>query len=581
MANIRILNLSSYTAPEIKEVPNKEWVEYGGGNNYFQYLIDRYNGSPTNNAIINGIIELMYGKGLSATNASKKPDEYAQMKAIFKKDTIRRLVSDYKMMGQCAFQVVYNDLHDTIVQVEHFPIETLRAEKCNEEGDIEAYYYASDWQAVANNKEVPLRIPAFGKSQEGVEIMYVKPYRAGYYYYAPVDYQGGLQYAELEEEISNYHLNNIKNGMSPSLLLNFNNGVPDEEEQVLLENRITEKFTGSSNSGRFILAFNDNKELAATVEAIQLNDAASQYQFLSDEAREKLMVAHRVTSPMLLGIKDKTGLGNNADELITASHLFENIVIEPLQNVVLDAISEILNFNDITLDIYFKTLQPLAIDDVEVVNSGEAEKETGISLDSHSVPELTKEISERLFNTLSASGEVISPDEYELVDERPVDYDKEKIYDALWTFASVIESTPNQKSEQDTSVIKVRYKYTEGSENTGSSRDFCNKMMSANRVYRYEDIINAGAVNPGFGPNGSSTYDIWLYKGGPWCKHFWLRQTYLRKNNERISVNDAKRLIDRLDPSLRKEADIEPNPKQVAEAPRYMPDNGYLNPPWK
>ena len=182
----------------------------------------------------------------------------------------------------------------------------------------------------------------------------MKPYRAGYFYYSPVDYQGGLQYAELEEEVANYHINNIKNGLSPSLLLNFNNGIPDEEERNIIENRIAEKFSGSSNAGRFILAFNDNKEMAATIEPVSLSDASEQYQFLADESMRKLMVAHRVTSPMLLGIKDNSGLGNNANELETASVLFENTVIEPMQEMLIDAINEILAYNDISLNLKWR-----------------------------------------------------------------------------------------------------------------------------------------------------------------------------------------------------------------------------------
>ena len=145
--------------------------------------------------------------------------------------------------------------------------------------------------------------------------MYIKPYRAGFKYYSPVDYQGGTQYAELEEEISNYHLNNIMNGLAPSMLINFNNGTPDPEQRELIERRIYEKFSGSSNAGKFILAFNDNAETAADIQPIQISDAHNQYQFLSDESARKILVSHRVVSPMLLGIKDNTGLGNNADEL--------------------------------------------------------------------------------------------------------------------------------------------------------------------------------------------------------------------------------------------------------------------------
>ena len=228
-------------------------------------------------------------------------------------------------------------------------------------------------------RDRPKRIPAFGTSKEGLEILYIRPYKAGFYYYSPVDYQGGLQYAELEEEIANYHINNIQNGLQPSMLINFNNGTPPKEIRDEIERSIYEKFSGTSNAGRFILAFNDSKELAASIEPVVLNDAHQQYQFLSDESMKKVMVSHRIVSPMLVGIKDQTGLGNNAQELETASILMDNTVIRPMQVTIIDALERILEYNEIDLDLYFMTLQPLEFTDLtNAMTDAEVEKETGV-----------------------------------------------------------------------------------------------------------------------------------------------------------------------------------------------------------
>ena len=581
MSNIRFVNLSSYTTPVVKEQRGKEWVSYGDSNNYFQYLIDRYNGSATNNAIINGIAELIYGKGLDATDSNRKPDQYAKMKSLFSKDCMRKVTSDFKMMGQCAFQVIYSKDHQQITEVYHMPVESLRAEKCNDEGDIEAYYYAKDWGAVEGKKETPIRIPAFGFSNEGIEILYIRPYRAGFYYYSPVDYQGGLPYAELEEEVANYHLNNIKNGMSPSMLINFNNGVPTEEERYLIESRIGEKFSGTSNAGKFILAFNDNKEMAADITPVQLSDASDQYQFLADEAMRKLMVAHRVTSPMLLGIKDQSGLGNNAEELKTASTLFDNTVIRPMQETILDGVDKILAYNDISLNLYFKTLQPLEFQEGVVVDQETMEEETGIKL---SKQEPNDDHLDSMFNLLDEMGEVINEDEWELVEESPVDYEAEAQMEKFFAFASTGTAFPNAKSKQDGvtpegRIYKVRYGYAP--EKAGSnSREFCKKMIGAKKVYRKEDILEMGnrSVNAGFGPQGADTYDIWLYKGGARCHHFWMRKVFMAKEgavgvdaknpNAEISVNKAKK----------EGAELEVNDKKVATRPVDMPNEGFLNP---
>jgi hypothetical protein len=374
---IHVLNLSSYTAPPVVESARNDWVDYGEGNDYFQYLIDRFNGSPTNNAAINGISEMIYGRGLEATDSEESPAKYAEMRSLFKKECMKKVCYDYKMMGQAALQIIYNRDHTKIVKVEHIPIETLRAEKATL-GKTEAYYYHSNWSEIRRDEQ-PKRIPAFGTSKKPLEILYIRPYKAGFYYYSPVDYQGGLQYAELEEEIANYHINNIQNGLQPSMLINFNNGTPDKETRDNIERSIYEKFSGTSNAGKFILAFNDSKELSATIEPVVLNDAHQQYQFLSDESMKKVMVSHRIVSPMLVGIKDQTGLGNNAQELETASILMDNTVIRPMQVTIIDSLQKILEFNGIELDLYFQTLQPLEFTDLtNALTDAEVEKETGV-----------------------------------------------------------------------------------------------------------------------------------------------------------------------------------------------------------
>ena len=562
MSDLRVINLSTYTSPEIKEVRNKDYILYGEDNMYFQYLIDRYNGSPTNNAIINGISEMIFGKGLDATDSNRKPNEYAQMKVLFTDDCVRKLVYDFYLMGQCAIQVIYSQDRTRIAELEHIPVETLRAEK-SVDGEIEAYYYANDWTKVKQNTELK-RIPAFGKSKESLEIMYIKPYRAGFFYYSPVSYQGGLQYAELEEEVSNYHLSNILNGLSPSMLIQFNNGVPNEEERELIEQRIYQKFSGSSNSGKFILAFNDNPEQAATMEPVQLSDAHNQYEFLSSESTKKIMVSHRVVSPMLLGIKDQTGLGNNADELKTASILMDNTVIRPFQTLLINHFDKILAYNKISLNLYFKTLQPLEFTDLDNVEDEETkEEETGVKSELSKDVYLDDETMDGIANELIDKGEEMG-DEWELIDERPALDDETEIQN-YFEFASVMTGDARKKSVQDTSLFRIRYKYTAGRSTEGKSREFCQKMMAANKVYRKEDLDKQSSANSELSPSGSSTYNIWLYKGGVNCSHYWMRRIYLKKGNKKISVGRARKMISALPFGERKDARFETNPPEVAQ----------------
>lgn len=624
MNDIRIVNLANYTTPKIKEERTKDWVRYGEDNDYYQYLIDRYNGSPTNNAIVNGLSEMIYGKGLDATNSAQKPDEYAKMKTLFTTECVRKLVLDLKLMGQCAMQVIYSKDRNSIAKVEHFPVETLRMEKA-QDGEIKGYYYHPDWKKIKPSEQ-PERIPSFGSSQEPIEIYCIKPYRAGFYYYSPVDYQGGLQYAELEEEIANYHLNNIKNGLAPSMLINFNNGIPNEEERSLIENRIYEKFSGSSNSGKFILSFNDNTDTQANIEPVQLSDAHSQYEFLSNESSRKILVSHRIVSPMLFGIKDQTGLGNNADELKTASILTDNVVVKPFQNLLIDAFDQILAYNDISLKLYFRTLQPLEFTDVEDVQDEETiEEETGVKMASQKVSSDTAIIDDRLAYSTPEKAELIAKDlgcegyhehefegqtwympcqehnlnsvaddlialgeeedeykDWELVDEMEVNYEMEDKLDKMIGLASVGQALPNRKSKQDKEIegvqYRVRYRYSplEETKRGGKSvsRDFCKKMIAANKLYRKEDIIamDNKPVNKGWGKGGAATYSIWLYKGGGSCHHKWLRQTFrgivkgdIAKKDPNISTNKSEREGYRVR-----------NPKEVSMKPKDMPNSGFV-----
>ena len=582
---VSVVNLSSYTSPKVVESSTNEWVGFGADNNYFQYIIDRYNGSATNNAAINGISQMIFGKGLDALNSAKNPESYARMISLLKKDDVRKNCYDLKLTGQSAIQVIFSNGGKKVEKVQHFPIETLRAEKCGEDDDkVKAYFYHPDWQNIKPSDE-PLRIPAFNSKENGhhdIEILYIKPYKAGMFYYATPDYQGCLQYCELEEEVSNYHINNVQNSMSPSMLINFNNGVPDDETQRLTEQKIKSKYGGSSRSGTPIIAFNDNKESAATIDAVQLSDAPQQYQFLASEAEKKIMVGHRVISPMLMGIKDNTGLGNNAEELKTATILMDNTVIKPFQDLLIDAYTQILAINNISLKLYFKTLQPLEFTDLENVKDSETrEEETGVKMAKQNEGFNDEEMLNSLY------GEEIT-DEWELVDDREFNEENESIEEwanskikeklsIVQKLANVVKSKPNGFSYLDKSFYKVRYQYAEKYK-SANSRDFCKTMMqrtSKGVVYRLEDIDKASreGVNKKFGHKGQD-YDLFKFKGGVQCGHVWREQLYrLKKKTEKGAPQVSK--YDETDniPNTYK-----PKPRGNKEskiAPKDMPNNGH------
>ena len=581
--NVHVLNLSAYTTPIIQESKRDAWVDFGEDNNYYQFLLDRYTNSTTNSAIINNISRLIYGRGLSATDASRKPNEYAQAMALFNKDCLRKIAIDRKMLGQFAIQVHYNDKHDRILKAFHMPVNLLRAEKCNKDGEIEAYYYSDDWTDV--KKYPPTRIPAYGYSKDKIEILFAKPYAVGMKYYSYVDYNGAVPYALLEEEISDYLINEVQNGFSGTKVVNFNNGVPTEEQQSIITNKVLSKLTGSKGQ-KVIVAFNDNMDTKTTVDDLPLNDAPEHYTYLSEECMRKIMLGHNVTSPLLFGIAGANGFSSNADELQNSFILFNNMVIKPLQDEILEALDTILSFNGISLNLFFKTLKPLEFTDLEnAQNTEQVAEETGTELSKHE--HLDNEVAQSLIDL----GE--EPNEnWLLIDEFPVDYDnddaenellskepKKSLFSKLVELVSTGTAVPNAKSGQDEVIdgfnFITRYKYVGAVES--KTRQFCRKMIESDKIYRKEDIIRMGgqAVNSGWGPKGADTYSIWLYKGGGNCHHRWNKQVYVNFEGRGIDVNSpkAKQIAQA---KAAKYGYVVKNEDLVSQRPVDMPNYGFL-----
>jgi hypothetical protein len=579
MNNLHILNLAKYEAPVISESKRNEWVTYGDNNEYFDFLIERYKNSTTNNAIINNISRLIYGRGLFALDANKKPNEYAQMMSLFNQDCLRKLCFELKALGQCAIQVHYDKNHKKILKAYHIPVQLLAPEKCNKDGEIEAYYYSDNWEDI--KKFPPKRIDAFGYSNNEVEILYIKPYSLGMKYFSYVDYQGAISYALLEEEVANYLINEVQNSFSGTKIVNFNNGVPTPEQQDTITSQVLGKLTGSQGR-KVIVSFNDNVETRTSVEDIPLNDAPDHYTYLSEECLRKIMLGHNVTSPLLFGIASTNGFSSNADELKNSFILFDNMVIKPYQDLLIANLDRILAFNSVSLKLAFRTLQPLEFTDLENVQTEEQKaEETGVELSKDSV----------IAQSLIDLGE--DPNEnWLLIDESAVDYDnddkenemlskelKPSLFSKLVSLVSTGDNRPNIRSSQDEVIDGVKFitRYVYAGETTEKSREFCKRMIAANKIYRKEDIISMGsqAVNKGWGPNGADNYSIWLYKGGGSCHHRWNKRVYATFSGKAIDVN-SKELKQVAVRKAEKLGYVVKNDPKVSMLPKDMPNQGFL-----
>jgi hypothetical protein len=622
---VQIFQLANYTKPVIKEVSGKKWVLNGEKNQFYYDIIDAYNGSPTNSAIIDSYSQFIYGKGLTSKDKVSKASNWAYVMSMLSKSDLRKVCKDFEMFGESSLELKY--INNRLKKIYHIAKQCIAPEIANEDGEITGYWFSYDFRNV--NKYKPVRFDAFGyaeaKQGERSEIFIISDYQVGQFYYKNPSYISGLPYSMMESEIANYCINHIQNGLSFGHVINMNTGVQLSEEEIQHNTQqIKNHLTGSGNAGKFFLNWNDNKDSEITITPLEVSDAHQQYQFLSSESRQQIMTSHKLTSPMIVGVKDANGFSSNADEIEIAFQELMINVIKPKQEIILDGLMEIFASEGIAIDLSFISLRASdvvsqdnvqsevietnlsynenqissAIDIIAKVGEGVLTQEQAIvflvqflslpaevaqaMFTSQQIPitqlaqqiccskEKTDENEEMILNQIAESlielGEDEDLENFEIIDERE-QKDVPEITELTLKLASVPTSFPNVTSEQDNDLFKIRYQYAP-LRTSDNSREFCNKMVSAKKVYRKEDVLFASqnpAINPGFGPGGADTYNLFLYKGGVNCSHFWMRKIYLRRNNKSISVNEAQRIINELEPSERAGARLETNPVEVAQ----------------
>lgn len=556
--SLEIIQLANYVRPVVKESMTNDFVMNGPKNSFYTYIIDRYNGSPTNRAIIDSYAKFIYGKGLTSLQQSQKPLQFAMVMQKLSKKDLKNICQDYALFSEASMEVIYKN--GTLDRIKHVPKNQILPNKMNEEGDIDTYWYSLDFNEPRKYKPVP--IPAFNyeKKKNGSYIYIINSYQVGKTYFTDPVYMAALTYAELEEEIAVYCINHIKNGLSFGHIFNMNQGEPTPEVKRTMKDIIKREGQGSINAGVALINWNNGKDTGIDVTPLEVSDAHQQYEFLTKEATQKLLIGHKVTSPILFGIKDNTGMGNNANEMESAFNELSINVITPMKETILDCLMELFSDSGITIDLDFIPLRQIVQPTIE--------EKTNLKSDNKDTDPI---IADALINL----GEVMS-DEWELIDEEEYSEHSINLSETSLNLASVITNIPLAPSSIDNEYFKVRFEYA-GS--LKPQRDFCKKMINAGRVYRKEDIdlASSQSVNPGFGPEGTDTYDILKYKGGARCNHYFLRKVYLKKGNNYITVSDAQQLIrDLKQQGIQTEIPTSGEPLSTIK-PNNMPNNGFLN----
>jgi phage portal protein BeeE len=519
-----------------KETP-KGWVTLGEANLFSDYLIDLYYSSPVHSALTMSIAFMIAGKEFKSNNpaAQREIDR-------LKLNSIRRPITlDAKMQGGYYLEIIWSVDRTTVAKINHLPYENVRLAVANDEDVIPGIYYSKDWSDTRKKKNIPTFIPMYNpttKSDEPSQVLFVGIMTPGSAYYPKPDYYSAINYIEITREISEFYRAFLSNGMNPSYMLHMNNGIPDPEEQMAIR-RNWETMMGAKKAGKVVFTFNESVDKAPRLDVVDMTQADKQWMELSTQSRENILAAHRVTSPLLFGIRDAGGLGSNADEMKQAYRIFNKNIIEPYQQIVTDSLEEVFKGMGILADIFIESndifgdeIAAPTVAQSATAQLSEEKKKINLSEDPQEKPPIFTEDDENWWcEFLEDKGEIVDEEEWELIEAEPVNLASVRSY-----------SDPDKPSEMDSGLYKIRYSYSKNL--SGNSRKFCRQMVSAANagyVYRYEDLTAMSAdtneLNPKMGHNGSS-YSVWLYKGSVNCKHFWERRVYFRKREKGRFIAD-------------------------------------------
>lgn len=300
--------------PKEKAVRGYDFMAWGEDNHYPDFLYDLYLNCASLQTLINGIVDYIMGDGINVVNGTQFPNL---------DEVLSKVVEDYIIFGVGAINVIRDKANNPR------EIYWLDARKVRANDKCDVFYFSEDWNKTYGRVDC-IKLPKFKKdSVEPSSIIYFKRKQSRGVYPVPM-WGAAVKSVVTEVEIGKYHLNEIFNNFAASAVINFNNGVPDDEDKDEIEKNVNEKFTGSENAGRFMLSFNDNKENAVTVERLGTDDFDQRYSALASRVRSEIFTAFRA-NPNLFGLPTEN-LGFNNEEYESTFKLFNRTVVRPIQN---------------------------------------------------------------------------------------------------------------------------------------------------------------------------------------------------------------------------------------------------------
>jgi len=546
------MNFEVYTPVSTEEKPDRlGWLKYGDRNDFPNYLVEIKQSSPVHGSLVRSIADMVAGKG--------------DQSGTFTPETIGKISNDLITQGGFYLEVIYTIDGSEISRVNHLPFCNVRV-SVNEYNEIDGVYYSRDWSQFKKKGYEPRFIDLFntGAPDKTRQCLICFETTDGIEKYPKPDYWGAINHIETARQIGLYHANSFLNGLFPSFIINMKNGIPDPDEQNQIIMDWEGKLSGAKNTGKFIITFNNpGSDNSPEITSFPMTEANTSYLELAyRQCTEQIFIAHRVTTPRIFGVADSgNGLSSNTDEMLVGLNIFNAQVIEPKRRMIESTLNKITKYNG----------QPeVKITSNEIVLKPQTQT-TQTQLAAHK-----SELDKFIEQGESAPEGYILIDTFEVTDD---DDDHTSKLSGLKFATSTGTARPNSRSEQDERIddklFITRYRYR--GELKSDTREFCRKMLSADKLYRKEDILQMEnrAVNPGWGPEGANTYDIWFYKGGGNCHHFWQKEVYVSAEGAGIDVDNpnAQGIAVR---KAQQAGYVVRNERMVAQLPVDMPHNGFL-----
>jgi hypothetical protein len=344
-----------------ERITRSGYVSYGEDNLYPDYLISLMNRSAKHNAILKRKAMMIAGNGfvkdgLDGIAASFLANPYNEMTI----DEIAfRVAYDLELFGAFALEVIYSKDKSKIAEVNYLPVNKIRLAE-----DRKNIFFSNDWCNL--RKFGPEKYPSYNpKNPVATQILYAKEYRPGTEYYGIPEYISCVNWIDLEYEISCFHLNQVKNGFMPSMVINFSNGVPSDDEMKDVVRQLKNDFQGAQGETVMFL-FSDGKDRAAEITPIALNDSDERFIQLNKEITQGILTGHSITNPGLFGIAIPGELGQKS-VILESLEIFQSMYVAPKQDIVANIFNNLLKFNGSTTKLILNKYEL----DIQKINEGE------------------------------------------------------------------------------------------------------------------------------------------------------------------------------------------------------------------